>query len=101
MGFNLWPTIAHKSRAGKVDDYPFDFDASLRHTRQATGTDSFPLPYNGNSFLYEGSMNATYPLMDRLIWGQAYGKSYYGPAPIPNLQMQITVPNLNKYMPQS
>jgi hypothetical protein len=101
MGFNLWPSIAHKSRAGKVDDYPFDYDASERHTRPKTGLDSFPIPWNGNSYAQLGSMPATYRLFDNLVWGQAYGMVPYGPVGQPNLQMQITIPGLNKQMPQA
>lgn len=104
MGFARWPTISHKSRAGKVDAYPFDFDASERWTRPKTGADIFPQPNNFNSFAHLGSMPVTLPLQDAFVYGQAYGRDPYGPivSALPvNLQWQITVPGLNKMMPQS
>ena len=103
MGFQLWPTIGHKSRAGQVDHYPFDLDASERITRPKTGIDIFPIQTNATDFAKLGSLNAVYPQMDDFVWNQMYGKDPFGPivSALPvNLQWQITVPGLNKNSPQ-
>lgn len=104
MSFHLWPTIGHKSRAGKVDHYPYDLDASERVTRPKTGIDIFPQPNNYNSFAKLGSMPVMYAQHDAWIWGQMWGKDPMGPLssamPV-NLQWQITVPGLSKQLPNS
>lgn len=102
MGFNLWPTIGHKSRAGKVDAYPFDYDASERFTRPKTGADRFPQPNNHNSMAQLGNMSPMLRLFDTSVLGMAYGRDPYGPivSALPvNLQWQIVVPGMSKQLP--
>lgn len=103
-GFKLWPTIGHKSRAGKVDSYPFDLDASERITRPKTGIDKFPIPWNGNNFAQLGCVSGLMPQNDSFVWAHMWGKDPFGPivSALPvNLQWQINVPGLNKQMPNS
>lgn len=99
---NPWPTIGHKSRAGQVDHYPFDFDASLRYVTPKTGIDVFPTPWNGDSFAQLGQVSGLMPQMDGRVWAQGWGRDPFGPivSALPvNIQWQITVPGLNKQMP--
>lgn len=111
-GFRLWPTIGHKSRAGRVDHYPFDLDASERITRPKTGIDKFPIPWNGNNFAKLGCVSGIMPQNDAFVWAHMWGKDPFGPIkgsigvgdqyglPI-NLQWQINIPGLNKQLPNS
>lgn len=104
MGFGLFPTIGHKSRAGRVDNYPYDLDASERTTRPKTGLDKFPQPNNSNSFAKLGNMSPMLPTMDNWVWNQMWGKDPFGPiaSALPvNLQWQITIPGMSKQLPQS
>lgn len=104
MGFLRFPTIGHKSRAGKVDNYPFDLDAAERFTRPKTGIDKFPVPWNGDSFAKLGNMSPILATFDTQVYGQMWGKDPSGPisSPLPiNLQWQVNIQGLNKYMPQS
>lgn len=104
MGFGFWPTIGHKSRAGKVDNYPFDLDASERITRPKTGADKFPQPNNLNSMAKLGSMTPLLVQLDGAVYAQLYGRDPYGPivSALPvNLQWQITIPGMSKQLPQS
>lgn len=103
-GFRLFPTIGHKSRAGQVDHYPFDLDASERITRPKTGIDKFPIPWNGNNFAQLGCVSGIMPQNDAYVWAHMWGKDPTGPivSALPvNLQWQINVPGLNKQMPNS
>jgi hypothetical protein len=102
MGFHLFPTMGFKPRSGKVDHYPFDLDGSERITRLATGTWVWNDPWNGNNYAKLGSMSPLLPQMDAAVWGIAWGKDGYGPiqSALPlNLNWQITVPGLNKQLP--
>lgn len=103
MGFSLWPTIGHKSRAGAVDYYPFDLDASLRYVTPKTGLDVFPTQTNATNFAKLGQVSGLMPQLDGRVWGQMWGADPFGPivSALPvNLQWQITVPGLNKQQPQ-
>lgn len=102
MGFPSWPTMGHKSRAGRVDHYPYDLDASERFVRPRTGIDYWPYPWNGDSFAQLGCVSGFLPQMDGRVWGQMYGRDPYGPivSALPvNLQWQINVPGLHKQLP--
>ncbi len=104
MGFRNWPTIGHRSRAGKVDNYPFDLDASERVTRPKTGLDRFPQPNNWNTFQQLGSMSPLLFMFNDNVWGQMWGAPGYGPirSALPvNLVEQITIPGLSKQLPTS
>jgi hypothetical protein len=104
FGFLNFPTIGHKSRAGKVDSYPYDLDASERITRPKTGIDKFPIPWNGNNFAKLGCVSGLMPQNNAWVWAQGYGKDPAGPivSALPvNLQWQITIPGLNKQMPNN
>lgn len=90
-------------RNGAADGYPFDLDASLRFVRFKTGIDSFPSHNNAGSFAKLGCVSGILNQFDVRIWGQGYGKNPSGPivSALPqNLQWQVTVPGLNKQMPQ-
>jgi hypothetical protein len=96
--------MAFQPRNGAADGYMFDLDGSIRNVRLKTGIDKFPVPTNNGSFAQLGSMNPLVPLMNAFVYAQAYGKIASGPiaSVLPeNLQWQITIPGLNKYMPQS
>jgi hypothetical protein len=104
--FDFWGIFrknSHHSRGGCVDGYPFDLDASLRHTRPATGVDYWPTHSNIDDFAKLGQVSGFFPQQDVFVWGQAYGKSPSGPdtnpAPI-NLQYVATIPGLTKQLPQ-
>lgn len=100
----IFGNMGFHPRNGCSDGYPFDLDASLRFVRPANGVDKFPTPNNRGSFAKLGSMNALTPLMDTIWYQSAFAKPSWGPimSAIPdNLQWQITIPGLNKYMPQS
>lgn len=104
MGFFNWPTIGHRSRAGQIDKYPFDLDASLRYVTPKTGIDRWPYPWNGDSFAQLGCVSGFMPQADAFVWAQGYGRDPYGPivSALPvNLQWQINVPGLNKQQPNS
>lgn len=104
MGFGRHPNMGHKSRAGKVDAYPYDLDASERVCRPKTGYDIFPQPNNWDSFAQLGNMTPLLRQFDGVVLGMGYGGDTYGPivSALPvNLQWQITVPGLNKQMPSS
>lgn len=114
MSFFNWPTIGHKSRAGRVDNYPFDLDASERVVRPKTGIDIFPMPNNAVNFAQLGQVSGLMPQVDYMVWGQMWGRDPYGPImgtldaalvsrnalPV-NLQWQTTIPGLNKQMPNT
>jgi hypothetical protein len=103
MSFFPWPTIGHKSRAGAVDNYPMDLDASLRFVRPKTGIDYFPTPNNFNNFAKLGQVSGFMPQLDGRVWGQMWGRDPFGPivSQLPvNLQYQVNVPGLNKQQPQ-
>lgn len=107
MGLN-WntarPTMTHKSRAGQVDHYPFDLDASERFCRPKTGIDHFPVPWNGDSFAQLGCVSGFMPQADGFVYGQMWGKDPFGPivSALPvNLQWQINIQGLDKQMPSS
>lgn len=95
--------MGHHSRAGAVDGYPFDLDASLRYVRPKTGVDYYPTHSNRDNFAKLGLVGGFLPQMDNRVWAQGYGKNPSGPivSALPeNLQWQITIPGLNKQMPQ-
>jgi len=95
----MFPQMAHVSRAGMADAYPFDLDASERFTRPKTGLDVFPIQNNGTNFAKLGAVSGLLRQFDVIVWAQGYGKDGYGPsnqwAPV-NLQWQIAVPGLTK-----
>lgn len=102
--FNAPVTIGHKSRAGARDRYPLDLDASERFTRLKTGIDYYPTHSNKDDFAKLGAVSGIMPQFDGRVWGQMYGKDPFGPivSALPvNLQWQITVPGLNKMLPNS
>lgn len=95
----LFPKLGHVSRAGAGDHYPFDYDASLRYTRQKTGYDFFPVLDNAHTFQQLGCVSGLMPEQDILVWAQGYAKDPFGPivSQLPaNLQWQITIPGLSK-----
>lgn len=104
LSFFAKAKAAHKPRNGASDGYPFDLDASMRFVRPRTGIDVFPSHDNAGSFAQLGAISGFLPQMDSLVWAQGYGKLPSGPivSAIPeNLQYQINIPGLTKYMPQS
>lgn len=105
--FGISPRVRSKMafhpRNGASDGYLFDLDASERHVRPRTGIDKFPDHNNAGSFAKLGCINPILPLVAGFPFGQAFARVPYGPimSAIPdNLQWQITIPGLNKYMPQ-
>lgn len=99
----LFDKAAHKSRSGQADGYPFDFDASLRFVRLATGIDFWPTHSNYDNYQQLGCVSGFMPQQDATVWATMFGKDPFGPiaSALPeNLQYQITIPGLNKQMPQ-
>ena len=104
LSFLAKAKAAHHPRNGAADGYPFDLDASMRFVRPKTGIDVFPSHNNAGSFAKLGQVSGFLPQMDGRVWAQGYGKMPSGPivSSIPaNLQWQINVPGLTKYLPQS
>lgn len=101
--FDWFKKIAHITRGGSRDHYPFDFDASLRHTRPATGIDYFPSHSNRDNYAKLGCVSGFFPQQDLFVWGQGYARPAFGPeanpAPV-NLQYVATIPGLTKQLPQ-
>lgn len=103
LGRKIMAAMAFQARSGCSDGYLFDLDGSDRFTRPRTGIDQFPT-HGAGDFAKLGSLNALAPLNNAFVYGQMYGKIPYGPimSAIPdNLQWQITLPGLTKYMPNS
>lgn len=78
-----------------VSHYRPDLDAAERHTRPATGYDTFPHPP------LTGALSGFLPSYDSFMFGGNYGKSPFGPgpgsqAPPVNLQWQMIIPGLQK-----
>lgn len=74
--------------------YPFNFDASERHMRPATGKDFFPWPY------FIGALQPFWRMQDVFIYQGAFGVAPFGPNTTTryhNVQNQVQVPGLNKY----
>lgn len=74
--------------------YPYNFDASERFMRPATGRDYFPWPYQ------IGALAPGYPMQDVFIYAGAFRVERFGPGTtqLPrNLQYQVQVPGLTKY----
>lgn len=95
--------MSFRPRNGASDGYLYDLDASERHVRPLTGIDKWPSHNNAGSFAKLGCINPILPLVGGFAFGQAYAKIPFGPimSTFPdNLQWQITIPGLNKYLPQ-
>jgi len=91
-------------RSNCRDNYPYDLDGSERITRQKTGQDVYFVPWNGNNFQQLGCVSGLLPQLDSFVWGQAFGKIPSGPivSALPvNLQWQINIPGMSKYLPNS
>lgn len=95
--------IGFLSRGGAVDNYPFDFDASLRFVRPATGIDYWPTHSNRDNFAKQGCVTGFMPQQDAIVWGQGFAKNPFGPftdfQPV-NLQTVITNSAMSKQLPQ-
>ena len=95
--------MGFKPRNGAADAYPFDLDGSMRFVRPKTGIDFYPSHINADSFAKLGLVSGFLPQQDIRVWSQGFGKMPSGPivSALPeNLQWQITVPGLNKQLPQ-
>lgn len=92
-----------QARSGAADGYPYDLDGALRFVRPRTGIDVFPSHNNAGSMAQLGQVSGLLPMQDARVWAQGFGRMPSGPivSAIPdNLQWQISVPGLTKYMPQ-
>ena len=78
----------------RTTSYPYNFDASERFMRPATGVDYFGWP----SMI--GALSPFWAMQDVLIYQGAFQRTTFGPGTtqLPrNLQYQVQVPGLNKY----
>lgn len=114
MGF---ATFLFRNPGHEQANYPFNFDASEKHTRYKTGIDFWPAHNNADNFQQLGTfMNGGFGVsgilteQDPLVWAQGYGKDPAGPivSALPTLAdsngfatsaalyWQVMVPGLSK-----